>query len=258
MNIWDEKNYTEQKRSCSSNKENDQTDIIKNAAPASEKDACGNTGWTRNCPQCKKIIIYKCEKQLRVSILRNTKCKSCAKIGNSCRKGIPHSEETKKKIAYTNSFRRHTPESIEKIRKGNIGRVVSVETRNKLRKHNLGKKASDITKRKCVENYLRQKNLCGKFFFPSFSERACEYFDWLNKWTGWNGLHALNGGEKRVLGYFLDYYEPTQNIAIEWDEKLHRQPKQKEKDIKRQNLIKEHLKCKFFRYDELTKTITEV
>jgi len=61
----------------------------------------------------------------------------------------------------------------------------------------------------------------------------------------------LNGGEFYIkeLGYWVDYYEPTKNIVIEWDEKNrhYRKGQLTEKDIKRQEEITECLKCKFIR-----------
>lgn len=98
----------------------------------------------------------------------------------------------------------------------------------------------------------------GKTFLPGYNEIACEYFDWLNKWMKWDGQYALHKGEKNVLNYFVDYYEPHLNVIIEWDEKNHRRKKSKEKDLVRQNRIKEHLGCKFYRVNDLTLEMKEV
>ena len=58
-------------------------------------------------------------------------------------------------------------------------------------------------------------------FGQHFSKKACEYINNLNNEMGWNLIHALNGGEKQVCGYFLDGYDEELNIAFEYDEKHH-------------------------------------
>ena len=86
---------------------------------------------------------------------------------------------------------------------------------------------------------------------PNYNKSSCKYFDWLNMYMGWNGMHAENGGEFYIkeLGYWVDYYEPKLNIVIEYDEKHHFNidGSLKEKDIQRQKEIVELLKCDFYR-----------
>lgn len=66
-----------------------------------------------------------------------------------------------------------------------------------------------------------------------------------------NGIFATNGGEYHIkeLGYFVDYYDKEKNLVIEWDENSHYNVNGslKENDILRENEIKNHLKCKFYR-----------
>lgn len=47
--------------------------------------------------------------------------------------------------------------------------------------------------------------------------------------------------------YRLDFYLPDFNIAIEYDEKEHEYPHQKQKDIERQKNVENILGCKFIR-----------
>ena len=108
---------------------------------------------------------------------------------------------------------------------------------------------------KMARSYAEPGNI-GKAFLPNYNEIACEYFDWLNKWMKWDGQYAIYKGEKNVLSYFVDYYEPTQNIVVEWDEKYHKY--KKKEDLKRQDIIKEYLGCKFYRVNDLTLEMKEV
>lgn len=96
----------------------------------------------------------------------------------------------------------------------------------------------------------------------NFSEKACEYIDYLNEKNGWNLQHALNGGEITCLGYWLDGYDKDLNIVFEYDEPKHYKDKEnnilRDKDIERQNEIIENLHCKFYRYNEYLDLLYEV
>ena len=65
---------------------------------------------------------------------------------------------------------------------------------------------------------------------------------------GWNGIHALNGGEHCIkeLGYWPDYFEPNLNIVIEFYELWHNKTKALARDILRQERIIKHLNCHFY------------
>jgi hypothetical protein len=61
-------------------------------------------------------------------------------------------------------------------------------------------------------------------------------------------LHAENGGEYQICGYFVDGYSPSKNIVIEYDEKHHfSEGSLSSRDVERQNNIKKELNCKFIR-----------
>jgi len=86
---------------------------------------------------------------------------------------------------------------------------------------------------------------------PNYNKLACQFFDYLNSEMGWNGVHALNGGEFYIseYGYWVDYYESSKNMVIEWDERTHhfKNKERVKKDIVREENIKALLKCKFIR-----------
>ena len=96
----------------------------------------------------------------------------------------------------------------------------------------------------------------------NYSEKACEFMNKLNEEKGWNLQHACNGGEIRCGRYSIDGYDKNLNIAFEYDEIRHYEDVSKnilkEEDIKRMNIIKEKLHCRFFRYNEKLKLLYEV
>jgi len=133
-----------------------------------------------------------------------------------------------------------TREWCTKISESLKGHSVSAEVRYKLRLSRLAR----IQTSGWVVNY---------------NKTACKYFDWLNMYMGWNGQHALNGGEKIIRGYWLDYYEPNLNLVIEWDEKSHyKNGNLLEKDIKRQTEIIQTIGCDFYRIRQATMQVMEV
>lgn len=125
-----------------------------------------------------------------------------------------------------------------------------------------GKTHSEETKQKIRESTISNiQKLHGKCR-ANYSEVACEYIDKLNEDKGWNLVHALNGGEKFVAGYFLDGYDENLNIAFEYDEPKHYQDIEKnilkQKDIVRQKNIINTLHCEFWRYNESLKYLYKV
>ena len=124
-----------------------------------------------------------------------------------------------------------------------------------------GKHHTEETKQKIREstiNYLLT-HIGGR---TRYNKNACIYIDKLNQENNWNLQHAENGGEVQIAGYYLDGYDKNLNIAFEYDEPNHYKGKYKdqlkEKDIKRQNIIKAKLGCKFYRYNEILDKFYEV
>ncbi|NBU04207.1 MAG: DUF559 domain-containing protein [Bacteroidetes bacterium] len=99
-----------------------------------------------------------------------------------------------------------------------------------------------------------------KHTWANYNPTACMYFDTLNQNNNWKLQHALNGGEVRILNYFVDSYDKQNNIVVEYDESSHydKLGNLKQKDVLRQQRIITHLGCKFFRYNERTKELYEV
>lgn len=212
----------------------------------------------------KKVSFETREKLSKINtgkkLSNNTRLKiKSSLIGNKRMLGKHHTTNTKQKISTSLKGKMC---GIKNPRYGKVGtnkgKKFSLETRRKISQSRMGKKASEETKRKFRELFLKRKLKSGSIFFPAYNETACLYFDWLNKWMGWKGRFATNGGEFQIVNYFVDYYEPELNIVIEYDEKHHFKGGQlKEKDVLRMEYIKKTLHCRFFRYTESNNVILE-
>jgi len=96
------------------------------------------------------------------------------------------------------------------------------------------------------DSYLRRIKNCHGQILPLYNPSGCNIIENLND-NGFNFQHAENGGEYRVIGYFLDGYDEEKNIAIEIDEPEHSYNYRQKKDIRRQQEITEELGCRFVR-----------
>ena len=85
---------------------------------------------------------------------------------------------------------------------------------------------------------------------PAYNPNSIIYLDLISNKMGLSIQHALNGGEKKFVRYWVDGYIEKYNICIEWDENKHNNKKQKEKDLKRELFIKENFNCHIIRIFE--------
>jgi len=244
--------------------------------------------FARDCPNCKKSITYSSKQSHDRAIKEGRVCQSCryilypplhnkgkkmeeeikekirlSKIGKSSwNKGIPMAESSKKKLSeslkivksrtpHWNLGKKASPDLIKKLSESHLGK----------KSHMLGKRHSEKTKEKIRISLVR--NIKERGFSSKYNPNACKFIDRLNGSMGWNLIHAGNGGETEVCGYFLDGYDEVRGIIFEYDEPKHHLSKKKEKDITRQNRILKHLKelgkeVKFYRYDERYNELYEV
>lgn len=123
------------------------------------------------------------------------------------------------------------------------------------KKTQLGKTKSEETKKKSRVSTLKYLSHLKGQLAPRYNVNSIPIIEQYGKDHGYNFMHAENGGEYfvRELGYFLDGYDPINNVAIEVDESHHfdREGNLKEKDQIRQQQIEELLGCTFvrIRYD---------
>ena len=288
--IWDEKNLTEHQTNYENKTENGMNVTIPETEQESNKKSLKDitkNEWKRNCPTCMKMLEYKSKRTFNRAVKKNQSCRLCGHVGMT---GYKYSDVQRKKksdIAKKLNFGKwmigkSPSESTRiKLKKSNTGRIVSDTTRKLLSIKNTGKKHSIETRRKisnisCSRIYkestrlklkesviklIKEGKICkGDSWRPFYNPKACEYFNKLNLENGWKLQHALNGGEIKVSRYWVDSYDKEKNIVVEYDEKHHYKSDGflKETDILRQQLIMEYLKCKFFRYNEITGILIEV
>jgi hypothetical protein len=240
-----------------------------------------NLELSKNCPLCNKSIYYKRKGDLQQAKKHNTKCKQCVSdlriYGKNEKNYKRNCPKCKNIIFYSNLKFRNRSEKLGKCcrscsspfkDKKNIKLSESFDLvysdKRKLKNCKTCNKGFIVTKGGedriycCFKCYINDDNILKGKFLPSFNKKACEYFDEINKYKGWSGIHGLNEGEKKIKKYWVDYYEPNLNIVIEWDEKVHNTPKQKEKDLKRQQEIINHINCDFYRIEEKTGKIIKI
>lgn len=173
--------------------------------------------YYRNCPRCNKEVKHRNRHSWWFSKKHNRICVSCAKKGNvPWNKGIPHSEETLRKISQSLKGRTFSKEWTDRISKAH---------------------------RKRLSKRLRGQNRC-----PRYNLTACKVFDEINEGLGLSGRHGTNGGEFFVngLGYWLDFYDKEVNVVIEYHERHHKRKKIQKRDERREREVKKVLGCRYF------------
>lgn len=85
--------------------------------------------------------------------------------------------------------------------------------------------------------------------FPSYNVNSVSVIESFAAGLGESVQHAENGGEVRVVNYWLDGYIHNKNIAIEYDEPHHfkKNGELLERDLKRMKRIHKEINCTFVR-----------
>jgi very-short-patch-repair endonuclease len=158
--------------------------------------------------------------------------------------GKSHSKKTKSKLS-TPKSKEHRIKISNSLRgrKTNRKYIVSDETRRKMR----------------ISAVKRMKRTYGESkFLPSVNKNETEYFTKLEQQMGWDGIFfGKNGANVQYyienLGYWVDFYDASRNIVVEYDESghYHSDWTLRDKDVRRQNEIILELGCKFYRYNEV-------
>ncbi len=289
--IKQEKNCSGNKES----EQNDITKITKQKFAKNEWEVIGGIKkWTKKCPKCKRLQTYSREDGLVQSIKLNRMCLRCyhdkriikgewKRLCPNCNKEIQYTTKGgwRKAIKGNHLCKNCSGIEIEKHLNGWVRKCPKCNT-DIIYKDNRGvwmgnkrnspcikcylierkTKFSNETRKKirlgCIKQ-LKERLFNGGQMKPNYNISSCKYFNNLNKENGWNLQHAENGGEFYIkeLGYWVDAYDREKNIVVEYDESYHNRTKQKEKDLNRLNEIKNHLNCKFFRYNEKENELKE-
>lgn len=200
----------------------------------------------RSCPKCEVEICYTNKYNGANAEKKKSLCSSCRLdwkrlytsafvLGGKWNRACP---KCKKNIAYSSKYHADRADVTD-----SLCRSCS----------HTGFKQSEATKQKRRE---RKAKMYGGI---SYNPVACRLFDRLEEEFGWDGQHAEKVGEKMIVGYLVDYYEPTLNLVIEYDEKHHQNTSRKKKDAARAQRIIEASNCNFSRicYSDSWRTIVE-
>jgi len=87
-------------------------------------------------------------------------------------------------------------------------------------------------------------------YTPKFNLNSTYYLDVFSEKLDIQIQHALNGGEKKFVRYYIDGYSPDYNICIEWAESHHNVKKFKENDRIKEQYLTENFDCTIIRIIE--------
>lgn len=188
--------------------------------------------YSKVCPKCSAIVFYKTKGAYYANKNKNTQCRRC--------KGNEHSKILggRSRPEFTDEWKKNIAIS---HKKSEVWKS-SMNTPEYKEKH----------RQKMLKMIREGKSKV------AFNPKACDVFDFINQKLKWNGLHAKNGKEQIVDIFFLDYYVPVINVAIEWDEKHHKKPSRYRGDWIKQKVIVDTIGCEFYRVDDVTKIVRKV
>ena len=201
--------------------------------------------YSKECPQCKRLISFGRSDSLGKSIRENCVCKSCM-MHNRKSTGF-----------YTNERRNRKISESRKVYIGEknhrFGKRHSFDTRQKM-SVSLSKAMKESWKKPELRakflNNLKWKNV-------RFDNGQLELLDKWNR-LGFNFIPNYRLKSNEHL-YYLDGYDSEKNVIIEYDSKYHDSPSQKEKDaIRASKIIKLLNPKKFWRYNKTKKTMIDI
>ena len=227
--------------------------------------------FQRQCPKCGRVLTYLSVHGCRAASRRGAVCVTC----QSSRASIQNMGKTmpidvRNKISKTLTGRVFSDETKRKLsdiakKRKKIDPNFQCGNRNSMfgkyrfgkDNPNYGRKWTDEMRNRHSRISLEKVKDRGGIFH-AYNKTACTFFDELSKKNGWNLQHAENGGEFFVHRYYVDAYDKTFNIVVEYDESHHYVGGNlRPKDIDRMNTIINTLKCQFWRYNQTTNTLTQ-
>ncbi len=207
---------------------------------------------TRKCPGCNKILKYKTWRNCLFAIKKESPCLSCSikiLVNTPNYKEKIRKKLFKKRINIKLRCKYCKNDFFQEIKKGNKPTKNFCSMRCRILFVNKSPEKIKKTRLKIIKR-IQDNMKNGNQMFPIYNKGVCILFEDINKNMKLNIRHAMNGGEYHIkeLGYWVDGYEPTLNLVIEYYENWHE--KQKEKDKRRKKERIEFLKCKFIELKE--------
>ncbi len=109
---------------------------------------------------------------------------------------------------------------------------------------------TDENKKRMINTMIKRYGEIWLNYAPKYNINSIIYLDMISEKLNLPIQHALNGGEKKFIRYWVDGYIEKFNICIEWDEKHHNSKRQKERDNIKENFLKENFNCHIIRINE--------
>jgi len=157
--------------------------------------------------------------------------------------GRTHTEETKKRVSEIKKKQNLKPWLGKKL-SAEHRKKISLAKKGRTRTWNRGLK--NIYSKETIRKMRRSANQNN--FHPNYNENACKFFHLFDRFFGFKGKYAPDEQKIGELGYFVDYFNPTERLIIEWDERKHYDAdgNLKEKDYFRQKEIENHFPGFYF------------
>ena len=209
--------------------------------------------YKRTCPQCGEIIVYSLPSNFYRARTHNVRCKVCSN------KKFP-SEESKRKMSISKlgdrnpkywEGKKRLPFSIESIAQMSMShtkRYLNIDER---------KKTSKNTKIAMHRPDVRKKHIEALHKSKWLKVRTDQgQVELLEKWNKL-GFHFQPNYQIHTDKdlFYVDGYDPVNQVVLEYDSKYHQKPYQKVKDEIRQQRILDILRPKkFWRYNAMAKT----
>lgn len=238
----------------------------------------------KHSDETKKIISEKITEKMSSEEVRlkiSERQKEYYKTHDNPFKDKRHSDETKSKISEfakqrfkDEGQRKHLSKKTIEWHRNNINpfkgkshtdfwkKMKSIQVKEYYKKFPhpwIGKKHKKESIEKMRAIGIERVKKIGVPFHPSYNPKSIPIIESYGKENGYNFKHAENGGEYQVPNttFYVDGYDPINNVVIEFDEKRHKIGNNAHIDKWRQDKIGNILKCKFVRIYEEDGSIIE-
>jgi len=215
--------------------------------------------WCKRCPSCNNTVVGKTgnmntKHEMAYSITQNKICHSCIKLGKPTWASL-NRQEFGSMIAGKNHpmyGKHHTEEMKQAQRKRYTGRTLSDTHKNNM---SIGAKTA-------WQNPEIRENYINSLIRTKWLKVRCDggQVDLINKWNRLGFKFDINYQVKCGNNlYYIDGYDASNNIVIEYDSHYHNKPNQQKKDkIRQDNIISYLSPKKFWRYNKKTGVFLDV